>query len=72
MVGLVPVLTCTSYGRTEYNSESAVNYLVDVVQDQSGKAYSMDHYQVRQPTNVADVARVLYDLARELFLSPLR
>lgn len=25
----------------------------------------MDHYQVRFPTNVEDVARVLYDLARE-------
>lgn len=25
----------------------------------------MDHYQIRFPTNVEDVARVLYDLARE-------
>jgi S-adenosylmethionine synthetase len=36
-----------------------------VVEDQSGKEYKMDDYQVRSPTNVEDVARVLYDLARE-------
>ncbi|CAK9786934.1 NAD(P)-binding protein [Cutaneotrichosporon oleaginosum] len=56
----VPVL----YGRAEYNGESAVNVLVDVVQDQSGKTYTMDDYQIRNPTCVEDVARVLYDLAR--------
>ncbi|WOO85490.1 Methionine adenosyltransferase 2 subunit beta [Vanrija pseudolonga] len=55
----VPVL----FGRAEYNAESAVNVLVDVVKDQSGKTYTMDHYQIRNPTNVDDVARVLYDLA---------
>ncbi|RSH91279.1 hypothetical protein EHS25_009578 [Saitozyma podzolica] len=55
----VPIL----YGRVEYNAESAVNLLQDVVQDQSGKEYKMDHYQIRFPTNVEDVARVLYDLA---------
>lgn len=68
----VPIL----YGKTEYNGESAVNILRDgtpglvseltqVVEDQSGKKYNMDHYQVRFPTNVEDVARVLYDLSRE-------
>ncbi|KAL7422259.1 hypothetical protein Q5752_002905 [Cryptotrichosporon argae] len=55
----VPLL----YGRTTYNAESAVNIIVDVVKDQSGKQYKMDHYQIRNPTNVEDVARVLYDLA---------
>ncbi|BEI99088.1 hypothetical protein CcaverHIS631_0401310 [Cutaneotrichosporon cavernicola] len=42
----VPVL----YGRTEFNAESAVNVLVDVVKDQSGKKYTMDDYQIRNPT----------------------
>ncbi|ORY33749.1 hypothetical protein BCR39DRAFT_519029 [Naematelia encephala] len=55
----VPVL----YGKTEYNAESAVNLLRDVVQDQSGKQYKMDAYQKRYPTNVLDVGRVLFDLA---------
>ncbi|KAK8869876.1 dTDP-4-dehydrorhamnose reductase [Kwoniella newhampshirensis] len=55
----VPIL----YGKTEYNSESAVNVLRDVVEDQSGKSYKMDAYQVRFPTNVEDVARVLFDLS---------
>lgn len=54
----IPIL----YGKTEYNGESAVNLLQDVVEDQSGKEYKMDHYQVRFPTNVEDVARVLVDL----------
>ncbi|KAK1924800.1 hypothetical protein DB88DRAFT_486915 [Papiliotrema laurentii] len=56
----VPVL----YGRTEYNAESAINILRDVVEDQSGKEYHMDHYQVRFPTNVSDIGRVLVDLTR--------
>ncbi|WVO12809.1 dTDP-4-dehydrorhamnose reductase [Cryptococcus depauperatus] len=55
----VPIL----YGKTEYNAESAVNVLLDVVQDQSGKTYKMDARQVRFPTNVEDVSRVLHDLA---------
>ena len=40
--------------------------LTAVVEDQSGKEYKMDHYQVRFPTNVSDIGRVLYDLARQL------
>lgn len=40
--------------------------LTPVIKDQSGKKYTMDDYQIRNPTNVTDVARVLYDLAREL------
>ncbi|KAF9950010.1 hypothetical protein BGZ70_001540 [Mortierella alpina] len=50
----VPIL----YGATEYNGESAVNALID-----SSKTASMDHYAIRYPTNVADVARVIKDLA---------
>jgi len=66
------------FGRATYNAESAVNVLVDgklalvidafswlaVIQDQSGKEYKMDHVQVRFPTNVEDVGRVIYDLTR--------
>lgn len=57
----IPIL----YGRTEYNAESAVNVLRDVVEDQSGKTYKMDARQTRFPTNVEDIGRVLYDLARK-------
>ncbi|KAF9114839.1 hypothetical protein BGX27_009676 [Mortierella sp. AM989] len=53
----VPIL----YGATEYNGESAVNALIDSVKD--GKATTMDHYAIRYPTNVADVARVIKDLS---------
>ncbi|KAI9286881.1 RmlD-like substrate binding domain-containing protein [Umbelopsis sp. AD052] len=53
----VPIL----YGKTEYNGESAVNTLVDVVMNQS-KPSKMDDVAVRYPTNVEDVARVLVDL----------
>lgn len=34
-----------------------------VVQDQSGKKHNMDDYQIRNPTNVEDVARVCYELS---------
>ncbi|KAF9356770.1 hypothetical protein BGX26_004790 [Mortierella sp. AD094] len=53
----VPIL----YGATEYNGESAVNALIDSVRD--GKVTTMDHYAIRYPTNVADVARVIKDLS---------
>lgn len=33
--------------------------LLDVVQDQSGKQYKMDHYATRYPTNVEDIAGFL-------------
>ncbi|KAJ3570133.1 hypothetical protein NP233_g4595 [Leucocoprinus birnbaumii] len=39
----VPVL----YGPAPHNSDSAVNILLDIVQDQSGKQYKMDHYATR-------------------------
>jgi len=51
----VPVL----YGPAPKNSDSAINILLDVVQDQSGKQYKVDHYATRYPTNVLDVARFL-------------
>ncbi|KAJ7598993.1 hypothetical protein C8J56DRAFT_915607 [Mycena floridula] len=54
----VPVL----YGPTSANSESAVNILLDVVQDQSGKQYKMDHYATRYPTNVIDIGNFLVKL----------
>ncbi|ETW79132.1 hypothetical protein HETIRDRAFT_445859 [Heterobasidion irregulare TC 32-1] len=54
----VPVL----YGPTPSNTDSAVNILLDVIQDQSGKIYKMDHYQTRYPTNVIDIANFLVRL----------
>ena len=44
------------YGPAPNNSDSAINILLDVVQDQSGKKYKMDHYATRYPTNVLDIA----------------
>ncbi|KAK2461286.1 hypothetical protein APHAL10511_006813 [Amanita phalloides] len=51
----VPVL----YGPAPKNSDSAINILLDVVLDQSGKTYKMDHYATRYPTNVVDIANFL-------------
>ena len=47
------------YGPAPKNFDSAVNILVDVVKDQSGKQYKMDHYAVRYPTNVLDIGKFL-------------
>jgi len=55
----VPVL----YGPAPKNSDSAVNILLDVVQDQTGKQYKMDHYATRYPTNVLDIAQFLARLS---------
>ncbi|EGN92880.1 hypothetical protein SERLA73DRAFT_116738 [Serpula lacrymans var. lacrymans S7.3] len=55
----VPVL----YGPAPKNSDSAINVLLDVVQDQSGKQYQMDHYATRYPTNVVDIASFLVRLS---------
>jgi len=55
----VPVL----YGPAPKNSDSAINVLLDVVQDQSGKQYKMDHYATRYPTNVVDIASFLVRLS---------
>lgn len=51
------------YGPAPSNADTAVNILVDVVRDQSGKKYTMDHYQTRFPTNVLDIASFLVRLA---------
>jgi len=51
----VPVL----YGPAVKNSDSAINILLDVVEDQSGKTYRMDHWAQRYPTNVGDIANFL-------------
>ncbi|KAH9171349.1 NAD-P-binding protein [Lactarius sanguifluus] len=51
-----------------------VNVLLDVVRDQSGKKYNMDHYQTRFPTNVLDIASFLVRLAqrpRDALLPPV-
>ncbi len=58
------------YGQVEYNAETAVNIFVDILEDQSGKEYTMDHFAVRFPTCVEDVARVIYDFIH-LDQSPL-
>ncbi len=51
------------YGPAPSNAESAVNILIDVVRDQSGKNYTMDHYQTRFPTNILDIASFLVRLS---------
>lgn len=58
----VPVL----YGEVETNAESAVNVLMDKVwnKEQKGQgSVEMDHWSIRYPTNTADVARVIKDIA---------
>ena len=60
------------YGPAPKNSDSAVNILVDVVKDQSGKQYKMDHYATRYPTNVLDVASFLARIAGDKILSLLQ
>ncbi|PSR81171.1 hypothetical protein PHLCEN_2v6506 [Hermanssonia centrifuga] len=55
----VPVL----YGPTPTPSDSAVNILLDVVSDQSGKTYKMDHFATRYPTNIVDIADFLVRLS---------
>jgi len=55
------------YGPTPSNADSAVNILLDVVRDQSGKKYTMDHYQTRFPTNVLDIAGFLVRLASKIY-----
>jgi len=63
----LPVL----YGPAPKNSDSAINILLDVVQDQSGKRYSMDHYATRYPTNVVDIASFLLRLTAIKSLPPV-
>ncbi|KAM0787900.1 hypothetical protein ACM66B_003949 [Microbotryomycetes sp. NB124-2] len=64
----VPVL----YGEVTSNDESAINILVDSVRKAAnGEKVKMDDWALRRPTNVADVARVLHDLAHKALSSPL-
>jgi len=63
----IPIL----YGPASSNAESAVNILLDIVRDQSGKKYTMDHYQTRFPTNVLDIASFLVRLAKRPKSAPL-
>jgi S-adenosylmethionine synthetase len=62
---------CYRYGPAPSNTDSAVNVLLDVVRDQSGKQYTMDHYQTRFPTNVLDIASFLVRLAGKELNFPL-
>ncbi|KAI8822412.1 uncharacterized protein EV422DRAFT_523923 [Fimicolochytrium jonesii] len=50
----VPIL----YGPTEYDSESAVNILLEIIKN-TAKTVDMDDFQARYPTNVEDIAKVL-------------
>ncbi len=56
------------YGPAPKNSDSAVNILLDIVADQSGKTYKMDHYATRYPTNVLDIADFLVRLSGEPYI----
>ena len=47
-----------------------MNILLDVVADQSGKRYKMDHYATRYPTNVVDIADFLVRLACTCLIPP--
>lgn len=62
----VPVL----YGPAAKNTDSAINILIDVVGDQSGKTYKMDHWAQRYPTNVGDIANFLVRLSAYKELIP--
>ncbi|KAJ3042851.1 Methionine adenosyltransferase 2 subunit beta [Rhizophlyctis rosea] len=59
----VPIL----YGDVEYNAESAVNILLDIVHNKD-KEVKMDDVQVRFPTHVQDVGKVLKQIADRLTL----
>lgn len=50
----VPVL----YGDAASNGESAVNCLMDAVEQAQGEKVVMDHWALRYPTNTEDVGRV--------------
>lgn len=59
------------YGKAESHSESAINVLVESVRKAArGESVKMDNWAKRYPTNVADIARVLVELAGACRLSP--
>jgi hypothetical protein len=57
------------YGPAPKNSDSAINILLDIVADQSGKTYKMDHWAQRYPTNVVDIANFLVRLVGQYKLA---
>ncbi|KAJ7892871.1 hypothetical protein B0H14DRAFT_2686179 [Mycena olivaceomarginata] len=61
--GELRILGVEGYGPAPNNFDTAVNILVDVVQDQSGKSYKMDHYATRYPTCTVDIANFLVKLS---------
>jgi len=63
----VPVL----YGPAPKPSDSAINILLDVVRDQSGKTYKMDHFATRYPTNVIDIGKFLVNLSQFVGKRPI-
>lgn len=68
---LLIVVIDIRYGPAPNNSDTAVNVLLDIVADQSGKTYKMDHYATRYPTNVLDIADFLVRLAGACQVLPL-
>ena len=65
----VPVL----YGKANEPNESAVNILIDVVQNSQGRGVQtkkMDDWAQRYPTNTEDVARVCLDICAEYLSDP--
>ena len=54
---------CHRSGPPPNNADSAINLLLDIVSDQSGKTYKMDHFATRYPTNVLDIADFLVRLS---------
>ncbi|OAP61770.1 dTDP-4-dehydrorhamnose reductase [Fonsecaea erecta] len=65
----VPVL----YGPTspkDNNKESAVNVLMDSLWKSQNEKVKMDDWAIRYPTNVEDVARVCWDIAKLYTASP--
>ncbi|KAK9463802.1 uncharacterized protein V1516DRAFT_619142 [Lipomyces oligophaga] len=64
----LPVL----YGATEYESESAINCLIDVVMNREQKLQAViDDWQLLYPTNTTDTARVIYEIAGTLILQAM-
>ncbi|CAI6096459.1 unnamed protein product [Clonostachys chloroleuca] len=59
----VPVL----YGVADKPSDSAVNVLLDIVQqaDAEKSKVTMDHWAIRYPTNTEDIGRVCHDVAEK-------
>lgn len=62
----VPIL----YGKVEYVGEGAVDAILQIVLDKSGKIVKVDDYQKRYPTHVEDVARVLKFMVEKYIEKP--